>query len=243
MAWDHPRSRGEYSIHTPPAKSYSGSSPLSRGILNHRGIRWYRCGIIPALAGNTTDPQPPCAPTSDHPRSRGEYSGTGPAGRIAGGSSPLSRGIHRRRGVCVRIGRIIPALAGNTTTRSRPGVVDEDHPRSRGEYPPPESSVRFSRGSSPLSRGIPVPGPVRRSVPRIIPALAGNTRAFSVRGWPSRDHPRSRGEYAALYGRAGAGRGSSPLSRGILLLRRSYSMKRRIIPALAGNTSSRVGCS
>ena len=50
---DHPRSRGEYCKPVRQVISWSGSSPLSRGILwapeNH--LEQHR--IIPALAGNT----------------------------------------------------------------------------------------------------------------------------------------------------------------------------------------------
>ena len=90
----------------------------------------------------------------DHPRSRGEYlSGLVQGGAETGssplsrgirrmapfilrvlGSSPLSRGILGPDGIPYAIGRIIPALAGNTTSLATVFVHDGDHPRSRGEY-------------------------------------------------------------------------------------------------------------
>ena len=50
------------------------------------------------------------------------------------------------------------------------------------------------------------------------------------------DHPRSRGEYFEYGGSFRPSGGSSPLSRGILLILSNNRDPRRIIPALAGNT-------
>ena len=93
-------------------------------------------------------------------------------------------------------------------------------------------------GSSPLSRGIltnEIGGVATRG---IIPALAGNTTAVRASRIALSDHPRSRGEYLRRASPAPAGRGSSPLSRGIRLLTEECSWTMRIIPALAGNTRS-----
>ena len=54
---------------------------------------------------------------------------------------------------------------------------------------------------------------------------------------PSQDHPRSRGEYKDHRADWPCGRGSSPLSRGILYGRVLALYATRIIPALAGNTA------
>ena len=78
---------------------------------------------------------------------------------------------------------------------------------------------------------------------RIIPALAGNTAINALFQFREGDHPRSRGEYVTSTFDSPAKFGSSPLSRGILLLRGCFSLLRRIIPALAGNTETRGrGC-
>ena len=50
---DHPRSRGEYITRSPRTTRESGSSPLSRGILETTTDPEDCRGIIPALAGNT----------------------------------------------------------------------------------------------------------------------------------------------------------------------------------------------
>ena len=91
----------------------------------------------------------------DHPRSRGEYPDPPASAPKAAGSSPLSRGIRGVGALPHRNGRIIPALAGNTSLTEFAGVFRQDHPRSRGEYPLPDDRCVYRLGSSPLSRGIP----------------------------------------------------------------------------------------
>ena len=91
-------------------------------------------------------------------------------------------------------------------------------------------------GSSPLSRGIQLPGQAGEPDERIIPALAGNTGAVKDGCFAVADHPRSRGEYGPQAPRGSSNRGSSPLSRGILIGAEEEAKKLGIIPALAGNT-------
>ena len=152
------------------------------------------------------------------------------------GSSPLSRGIRLRACSGLLEGGIIPALAGNTFPQYEDETMISDHPRSRGEYHGQGYAIPARGGSSPLSRGI-----LRR--PRwlpssrwIIPALAGNTAAMASRSARARDHPRSRGEYLWVLDVWRPVDGSSPLSRGILLVDAPRLGCLRIIPALAGNT-------
>ncbi len=236
-ARDHPRSRGEYACAMTPHSRQEGSSPLSRGILGccHRRDRVF--GIIPALAGNTTIPQPGYPNPGDHPRSRGEYVRQSRLGENLGGSSPLSRGIRTprtRRGLTPGI---IPALAGNTASGATTNPTPRDHPRSRGEYLVELFRGVGEQGSSPLSRGIPPDITTTMMTRRIIPALAGNTPTTTSKTSPASDHPRSRGEYPELYKNTIKGMGSSPLSRGICREECHRRRGRRIIPALAGNTA------
>ena len=132
-----------------------GIIPLSRGILPGRPAPQAQYGIIPALAGNTTPPTPPCISNWDHPRSRGEYGLNKTGHDVGSGSSPLSRGIPSQSGVSTRLERIIPALAGNTSAACPEHLVGRDHPRSRGEYAIIKAGQAGKQGSSPLSRGIP----------------------------------------------------------------------------------------
>ena len=73
--------------------------------------------------------------------------------------------------------------------------------------------------------------------PRIIPALAGNTRGAQRLGRAGTDHPRSRGEYSMTAPGVRVLPGSSPLSRGIQSDAGAFRPRRWIIPALAGNTA------
>ena len=172
----------------------------------------------------------------DHPRSRGEYPVSSSHDQRRTGSSPLSRGIQSCSINSNTVTGIIPALAGNTNLSDLKELRRRDHPRSRGEYTPFSHCTTASQGSSPLSRGIPALWDPQDPRPRIIPALAGNTGGYGGRKRGARDHPRSRGEYLLMTSRTGPGRGSSPLSRGILPHLRMRVHAIRIIPALAGNT-------
>ena len=131
--------------------------------------------IIPALAGNTTASSTPRSRARDHPRSRGEYACFIVPLLPESGSSPLSRGILFMAFSGVEWGRIIPALAGNTAAGDPNHRAGSDHPRSRGEYQGVARTASGSRGSSPLSRGIPPARGCVVAIRRIIPALAGNT--------------------------------------------------------------------
>ena len=215
-AQDHPRSRGEYLGRVNVTRGDSGSSPLSRGIPVHHPQRVDATGIIPALAGNT----------SFSARRRGRCPG----------SSPLSRGI--RGGFIDKLfnRRIIPALAGNTGGVDVHGRHQWDHPRSRGEYVVAFTHSDAYTGSSPLSRGIPRNSTSPSTCSGIIPALAGNTDPLIRNEFVTKDHPRSRGEYAEFVRQIADASGSSPLSRGILHLSVGHADTTRIIPALAGNT-------
>ena len=175
----------------------------------------------------------------DHPRSRGEH--TPPKGDRATrqGSSPLTRGaLRRRRLFRWRLG-IIPAHAGSTlpTIRQRPST--EDHPRSRGEHREDQVNILHGLGSSPLTRGAPVPGGYVACYRGIIPAHAGSTitgifQTLSGLGiipahagsTPSPPLPRPRRG------------GSSPLTRGAHDAAMLTPRRIRIIPAHAGSTWS-----
>ena len=172
----------------------------------------------------------------DHPRSRGEYKTNPRASIPCAGSSPLSRGILVKHVVPALEHGIIPALAGNTKARKIIESNDADHPRSRGEYILRIRADSKTQGSSPLSRGILRLCMMVFCALGIIPALAGNTPVFQGRYTGQWDHPRSRGEYYARLSAKASAHGSSPLSRGIRTLPRVPAERRRIIPALAGNT-------
>ena len=173
-----------------------GSSPLARGLLDHRQQRDDRSGIIPARAGFTPRLPKSGKRSPDHPRSRGVYTWTRSRPSTRLGSSPLARGLPARISSNLIYSGIIPARAGFTRRVPHLERPDADHPRSRGVY---------SRAASRAA-----------SAAWIIPARAGFTRARDHRGRTMEDHPRSRGVYHSRQGTGPPAQGSSPLARGLL---------------------------
>ena len=154
------------------------------------------------------------------------------------GSSPLARGLRPAVRQDDLVLRIIPARAGFTKTAHRTKTTSEDHPRSRGVYPPRLSRPDYRTGSSPLARGL--HAQVRLVAPGagIIPARAGFTRTPRFRRSETWDHPRSRGVYDTSLSDPEALSGSSPLARGLRPGTGLTRSERRIIPARAGFTSA-----
>ena len=129
----------------------------------------------PAHAGNTLRNPRPCADAWNHPRLRGEYVNLSEALRVPQGSPPLTRGIlmlaiHNLPGC-----GITPAYAGNTCSPQKTSNPSGDHPRLRGEYPNTSLTRPDTKGSPPLTRGIPIEGYEVEHGERITPAYAGNT--------------------------------------------------------------------
>ena len=95
---DHPRSRGVYASITVGRRPARGSSPLARGLLDLEVVGGLGEGIIPARAGFTGVGRLGRPRHSDHPRSRGVYAHRRRGAGDCAGSSPLARGLRRRRG-------------------------------------------------------------------------------------------------------------------------------------------------
>ena len=111
---DHPRSRGVYPSTSPRPSSSLGSSPLARGLRVDDAQRPARQGIIPARAGFTAGLVSVSPRASDHPRSRGVYTGSSTPTGWRSGSSPLARGLLSGQFRVPDKPRIIPARAGFT---------------------------------------------------------------------------------------------------------------------------------
>ena len=172
---DHPRSRGVYGALDPVGGASHGSSPLARGLPPQCGAPFGILGIIPARAGFTMKCPPPITPPTDHPRSRGVYSGNSTATSAKKGSSPLARGLRGGGLPAAEAVRIIPARAGFTTRLVEGSDRGGDHPRSRGVYISGTLTLKKPPGSSPLARGLLVGVGDGEDAGGIIPARAGFT--------------------------------------------------------------------
>ena len=131
---------------------------------------------------------------------------------------------------------IIPAHAGNTSSRRCACVSLWDHPRACGEHTCANLCLRFEKGSSPRMRGTPALYAMYVIGTGIIPAHAGNTTCPRPENPLSRDHPRACGEH--VHGPMDGVRldGSSPRMRGTLRAVACVCVVGGIIPAHAGNT-------
>ncbi len=134
------------------------------------------------------------------------------------GSSPRTRGTHGHAYGFGQAVRIIPAYAGNTTTRLATPARRPDHPRVRGEHIDRLDGEPIGAGSSPRTRGTHEGSGGRLATRRIIPAYAGNTCAAIAAGARPTDHPRVRGEHDEHAHGLDGEAGSSPRTRGTLLL-------------------------
>ena len=199
-------------------RSPIGSSPLARGLRSWWLSPMMRIRIIPARAGFTRDCRRRCCRRPDHPRSRGVYRCRGRRRRRDWGSSPLARGLPRSASTPPPRRRIIPARAGFTHDNRLGDPEKQDHPRSRGVYPPSPPSSATQPGSSPLARGLLGQHCHHGRRRGIIPARAGFTWLSGRPTGPARDHPRSRGVYRSVDG--------------------GDTWEERIIPARAGFTKT-----
>ena len=153
----HPRPRGEHRALCPQTQYWFGSSPPTRGtpkppLVNHLINRF-----IPAHAGNTSRPEYSETPAPVHPRPRGEHGARVYFPPSIAGSSPPTRGTlvsHFLPLFCVRF---IPAHAGNTRRIFLFVIVRPVHPRPRGEHLPSFFRKSIDDGSSPPTRGTPLP--------------------------------------------------------------------------------------
>ncbi|VEA59685.1 Domain of uncharacterised function (DUF2825) [Salmonella enterica subsp. salamae] len=110
------------------------------------------------------------------------------------------------------------------------------YPRWRGEHIPFRTLTTSERGLSPLARGTLAPEPRQTSVPRFIPAGAGNTLAGHLISVAIPVYPRWRGEHRVNTAASSSYDGLSPLARGTLNKSGIILARIRFIPAGAGNT-------
>ena len=161
-------------------------------------------------------------------------------GMIERGSSPRLRGTRCPTGSRPTAARFIPAPAGNTAQpMPKPGSPTV-HPRACGEHWAGGLDGQEHTGSSPRLRGTRRPASRRAAPPRFIPAPAGNTNPASRSIRVVSVHPRACGEHGFRDAGDTKGGGSSPRLRGTLSGRVPRIVRRRFIPAPAGNTHQRL---
>ena len=196
--------------------------------------------IIPAHAGQTWPRPAPSRRRPDHPRACGANSAMASSAALTCGSSPRMRGKRVEQLSKDDGGRIIPAHAGQTGTRSSGSGPASDHPRACGANLG-ETGQRLDRtGSSPRMRGKRKAEVLSNALDRIIPAHAGQTARMASSAWLRPDHPRACGANPEHVGVVVAVHGSSPRMRGkhsSLFLAFHFI---RIIPAHAGQTVGRL---
>ena len=171
-----------------------------------------------------------------HPRSRGENEAHCLVPSGVYGSSPLTRGKHRRDERSDDVSGLIPAHAGKTPASVATSTDRRAHPRSRGENVSWTRPASPTRGSSPLTRGKPVHEVPEDFASGLIPAHAGKTADRAGNETVDRAHPRSRGENSLSLYIVDGGSGSSPLTRGKLTRPGPRRDSPRLIPAHAGKT-------
>ena len=152
-----------------------GSSPHTRGAPLDLPPSVFAARIIPAYAGSTSRRATQSRPEPDHPRIRGEHGLVARRTIRGGGSSPHTRGARYSSSGRGEYVRIIPAYAGSTRSIRQYPRRPKDHPRIRGEHTSRRPLSTYPCGSSPHTRGAPMPLRSRSRRPRIIPAYAGST--------------------------------------------------------------------
>ena len=212
----HPRTCGEHVFQLGEAGFANGSSPHVRGTRYGDSRRALRRRFIPARAGNTTARRPARRATTVHPRTCGEHDQSVDAAGSYAGSSPHVRGTPHQHGRQRPPLRFIPARAGNT------GFGQRDF------------------GSSPHVRGTRAQSHPAADAPRFIPARAGNTHRSSASSAARSVHPRTCGEHLSGNAVYKAVVGSSPHVRGTQQRLHVLGVRRRFIPARAGNTRERT---
>ena len=153
-------------------------------------------GSSPRWAGNTNRKARNTIYRTDHPRVGGEHPSSESWTCESPGSSPRGRGTHVLQQGYDRNVRIIPAWAGNTSTRRSSPAISTDHPRVGGEHTNALELRRPPIGSSPRGRGTQTVGD----------ACSRHTS----------DHPRVGGEHRPGAANRPLWTGSSPRGRGTL---------------------------
>ena len=237
----YPRPRGGTAVGIPYQRAIRGLSPPTRGNLLQRRVRDGRRRSIPAHAGEPRWIRRSRADNRVYPRPRGGTTIFAFSRAQARGLSPPTRGNLAGRAHSGAPRRSIPAHAGEPpyqTLSPRSGAV---YPRPRGGTYCKACGRRLQGGLSPPTRGNQIAAPVPALSSGSIPAHAGEPDHLEEIGNIHRVYPRPRGGTVADRSPAGAVRGLSPPTRGNRPYQRIRRVRRRSIPAHAGEPPSRSG--
>ena len=197
------------------ASSWSlGSSPRGRGKLLGALSRAHGARLIPAWAGKTECSFRAFQACPAHPRVGWENVMRNLMKVAVSGSSPRGRGKHCLSPSLRFRGRLIPAWAGKTRSRSATPWGSPAHPRVGGENFPHGFRAAGAPGSSPRRRGKLVSGVWQVISSGLIPAWAGKTLPEPPWCCPGPAHPRVGGENARSCTTLDGADGSSPRGRG-----------------------------
>ena len=216
-----------------------GSSPRTRGTRRGRGGVARVRRFIPAYTGNSARRRSSAGPGPVHPRVHGELATASVPTSAPAGSSPRTRGTPRRCRHDHLPVRFIPAYTGNSRSATRQPRGPTVHPRVHGELLIRVALVMLSVGSSPRTRGTLDRAVIPRHCRRFIPAYTGNSASPPGRCRLPSVHPRVHGELGPVDLRNWACCGSSPRTRGTLLLPEEMIDLCRFIPAYTGNSTRR----
>ena len=200
----HPRVRGDIPSTRLLPDVYEGSPPRARGHPSPATVVAGVGGLTPACAGTSTGRAPSTSRLGAHPRVRGDIAGRQGSWGSGRGSPPRARGHlgARRR-------------AGMSRTRLWGWSGRGAHPRVRGDVPPGRLHRPIHWGSPPRARGRRVALLATSPARGLTPACAGTSTVHALEGseyagspprargrrcvvtideWPSRAHPRVRGD-------------------------------------------------
>ncbi len=152
---EHPRARGENFELLAIGYLTQGTSPRTRGKLQHLNADGSDVRNIPAHAGKTIGRAACPFDLQEHPRARGENKFEASESPCTKGTSPRTRGKLK---IVVMIGdstRNIPAHAGKTNELANFHKPFQEHPRARGENFQIPVGGGSDFGTSPRTRGKP----------------------------------------------------------------------------------------
>ena len=140
------------------------------------------------------------------------------------------------------IARVIPAGAGNRAAPRKCRIATAGHPRGCGEQVLIAASRMSDDGSSPRVRGTGRNPRQFVHLVRVIPAGAGNSARPLAEIRHIAGHPRGCGEQSATAILSAIVCGSSPRVRGTVPAAALPTLRRRVIPAGAGNRGRGPEC-